>query len=241
MHLLSPPTLVARAREPLPPIRHRVLELPTGVLLAVATRLFTITNALKHEGGALPRLQREARPDTLLRTLEREWRIKRDCQRRRLEDRAPLVQVCPVPLPTVVEAQLDLDAEGHLAAHAQQATYQTVGPVARRSDRHEVLNLSHAMGAQEAGDQDLGIREVELFGRPVRAGRSESPVAAALPVEECPEQARGVETRAAVPVNRPLGAYECDSMEVADEAVFGYRQGAAPLGRFWHRRGSSVE
>jgi hypothetical protein len=41
-----------------------------------------------------------------------------------------LVQVCLVRLPTVVEARLDFDAEGHPAAHAQQASYQTVGPVA---------------------------------------------------------------------------------------------------------------
>jgi hypothetical protein len=40
------------------------------------------------------------------------------------------VQACAVRLPTVVEARLDLDAEGHLATHAQQASYQTVGPVA---------------------------------------------------------------------------------------------------------------
>src|SRR5918911_839623 len=96
------------------------------------------------------------------------------------------------------------------------------------------------MGAEEAGDQDVGVREVELFGRPVRAGRGESPVAAALPIEECPEQARGVETRAAVPVNRPLGAHECDGMEVADEAMFGYRQAAAHGGRVWHPPNSTA-
>src|SRR5215203_6228244 len=130
MHGLSPPTLVARAREPPPPERHRVVELLTSLVLAVVPGLVAITDALEHEGGALPGSKFEARPDALLRTLERLRRIQCDRQRRRLEDRTPLVQVCLVYLPTVVEARLDLDAEGHPSAHAQQASYQTVGPVA---------------------------------------------------------------------------------------------------------------
>src|SRR5829696_9173586 len=88
------------------------------------------------------------------------------------------------------------------------------------------------MGAKEAGNQNVGIREVELLGRPVCSDRGDSSVAAALPVEDRPEQARRVETWAAVPVDRPLGAHERDRVEVADEAVFGYRQVVARIGGF---------
>jgi hypothetical protein len=92
-----------------------------SVVLAVKLWLLAIADALKHEGSTLPCAECEARPDALLRALEREWRIKRDRQCRRLEDHALWVEACLVRLPTVVEARLDLDAEGHLAAHAQQA------------------------------------------------------------------------------------------------------------------------
>src|SRR3712207_6800095 len=95
------------------------------------------------------------------------------------------------------------------------------------------MDFCYAVGAQEAGDEDVGLREVELFGRPVCSGRGDSPVAAALLVENRPEQAGGVETWAAVPVDRSLGADERDRVEVAYEAVFGYRQVATRVGRFW--------
>src|ERR671916_1846955 len=95
------------------------------------------------------------------------------------------------------------------------------------------MDFCDAVGAQEPGDEDVGLWEVQLFGRPVCFGRGDSPVAAALPVEDRPEQARGVETWATVPVDRPLGAHERDRVEVTDEAVFGYRQGGNRVGRFW--------
>src|SRR5215216_992588 len=120
------------------------------------------------------------------------------------------VQACLVSLPTVVEARLDLHLEGHPPPHAQYASYQAVGLAACGHDRHEVQNFCHAVGAQETGDEDVGIREVELFGCPVRSSRGDPPVAAALPVEDRTKKAGGVETWAAVPIDRPLGADERD-------------------------------
>ena len=39
-------------------------------------------------------------------------------------------------------------------------------------DRHEVLDLAHTIGSKEASDENVGIGEVKLLGRPTLIGRS---------------------------------------------------------------------
>ena len=60
-------------------------------------------------------------------------------------------------------------------------------------DRHEVLHLPHAVGREEARDEDVRVREVELLRRPLVARRAQGVVAAAVLVEDRPEHARRVE------------------------------------------------
>jgi hypothetical protein len=47
-------------------------------------------------------------------------------------------------------------------------------------------------------------------------------------VEDRREHAGGIEPRAAIPVDRPVGADKRDSVQVADQAVLGDRQIARP-------------
>jgi hypothetical protein len=131
-----------------------------------------------------------------------------------------------MPVAPVVEARLDLDAEGQLASHAEHTPDQPVPEHAagRVVDRHEVLHLADAALGEEAGDQDIGVREVELLGRPAVCRRGDPVVAAATPVEDRAEHARRVEVGAAVPVDRPVRADQRGRVQVADDPVLGDRQ-----------------
>jgi hypothetical protein len=77
-----------------------------------------------------------------------------------------------VLLAAVVEARADLEAEAHRAAHDDHAADEPVTvhrPLAL--DRHEVLHLADARLGQEARDEDVRVREVELLRRPLDAVR----------------------------------------------------------------------
>ncbi|MBV9455040.1 MAG: hypothetical protein JOZ19_13135 [Rubrobacter sp.] len=125
---------------------------------------------------------------------------------------------------SVVETGFDLQAKGHPPAHADDAPDQVVGQVSLRADRHEVLQFPDPIGAKEAGDQDVGVRYVQLFGSPARRAWGYRPVTAALFIQDPPEQAQGVEAWAAVPIYRAVRAYECDRVEVTNQTIFGKRQ-----------------
>ena len=130
----------------------------------------------------------------------------------------------------VVEAWRDVDDEAHLPAHGEDSADHAVAvrglPGARRG--HEVLHLPNALGHQEARDEDVGVGQVELLGAPPVAVGRDAEQASAVGVEDRREDARRVEARAAVPVDRPVGAHERDRVQVADQSVLGDRQVARP-------------
>jgi hypothetical protein len=120
----------------------------------------------------------------------------------------------------VVEARGDVDDEAHLPSHRHHPADQA----ARMRGDHEVLHLPHSAGHQEARDEDVGVGQVELLGLPAVAVGRDPEQAAAVGVEDRREDARRVEARAAVPVDRPVGADEHDGVQVTDQAVLGDRQ-----------------
>ena len=130
----------------------------------------------------------------------------------------------------VVEARGDVDDEAHLPAHGEHPADHAVAvrrlAAARRG--HEVLHLPHSVGHQEARDEDVGVGQVELLGAPAVAVGRDAEQAPAVGVEDRREDARRVEARAAVPVDRPVGADERDGVQVADQAVLGDGQVARP-------------
>ena len=115
----------------------------------------------------------------------------------------------------VVEARGDVDDESHLPAHGEHpaddpVTVRLAG--ARRG--HEVLHLAHPVGREEAGDQDIGIGEVELLGATPVAIRGDAKPAAAVGVEDAPktlgESKRGQQYQSMVP-SVPTSATVCRS------------------------------
>jgi hypothetical protein len=70
-------------------------------------------------------------------------------------------------------------------AHQSLPVLGVVGP----QERHEVLHLDHPVLGEEAGDQDGGVREVELVRAPGLVRRSDPPAAALLGVQQGTEHA----------------------------------------------------
>jgi hypothetical protein len=168
---------------------------------------------------------------------KRHVRLEREREAGRPDEDAVLLKEELVRLAAVVQARVQVEPQVHLAADTEDAPDQTMAMALTGGalNRHEVLDLAHPHRRQEAGDEDVRVREVELFGRPVRRGRRDSVVAAARAVEDRPEDARRIEARAAVPVDRAAGAHERDRVQVADHAVLGDRQVGAQRACLTHR------
>ncbi len=159
VHGLAPAPSVARLREPAPPELDRLLEVPQRLLGREGVRHVALGHRLQHERLALAGLKRELAEDALLADAEADPRGEREIQRGCLEDDAMLVDDGLVRLASVVETRVDLDAEGHLAPDAEDAAGQPLP----RPHRHEVLELAYSDRSEEAGDEDVRVREVELL------------------------------------------------------------------------------
>ena len=74
----------------------------------------------------------------------------------------------------VVKARRALQLEVHLTAHGDDPAHQSLAmrAIERLRDRHEVLDLAHTVRSQEAGDQHVCVREIQLFRGPALIGRS---------------------------------------------------------------------
>ena len=219
VHHLAPAPAVGRLSEPAAPVADGAVEGLAGLLLVDHARLLVGVADLKREGAAVTRVQHVGGADALLSALHPHLRLQHQRKVGRPEDRSQLGDDRLVLGPGVIEAGLALELEGHLAAHADHAAHQptAVGGVA--VDGHEVLHLAHPVRRQEAGDEDVGIGEVELPGGVAVVCRRDPVVAALLGVEDGREHARRVEPLRAVPVDRAVGADQGDRVQVADDAV----------------------
>ena len=158
--------------------------------------------------------------------LDRSLGLECDSPSRALEEDAAVVPVGAVLRAPEVKPGSAFELEAHPAAHAEHATNQPVAmrPVPDLPDRHEILDLADSGRGEEARDEHVRVREVELLVLPFAACGPEHETAAAVRIEQRGEHARRVEPRAAVPVHRPLGADQRDRAQVADHSVVGDRR-----------------
>ena len=229
VHHLPPPAGIARPGQPAAPEPRRVL----GHLLGFPRRdqARRPPHRLQHHAADLALAQgtRPAQPvtDALQRDPRSRQRgpLGRDAVQGQLqilggEHHAVLGDVQRVRLAAVVEPRLDLDREPHDPADHADVAHQPV-PAGRRAldDRHEVLHLADPVRGHEPGDQDRGIREVQLPAHVVVAVGRDPVEAAALGIEQGREHARRVESGAAEPVQHAIGADQRRRLQVADEPV----------------------
>src|ERR1044071_5943225 len=72
----------------------------------------------------------------------------------------------------VIESRLEDHSPGHLAANSLCATHQVVC-VSQLGDCHEIGNFGDAAVGEKSSQQDVGIRQVELFVAPLALCRRE--------------------------------------------------------------------
>src|SRR5205823_3060858 len=119
----------------------------------------------------------------------------------------------------VVEGRATLQMKRQLAADHTDPPDQFIRYRARAADRHVILDLAHALVVQEAGDEDGGVRPVELLVPEVVAGRGNAETPTLPVVQNCGEDARRVKVRQAEPVDRPVHAHQGRRAHVAYDAV----------------------
>jgi hypothetical protein len=114
--------------------------------------------------------------------------------------------------------------ERHNPPHAHHSPDQPVPPrLGRAGDRHKILDLADSALREETGDQHVGIREIELPGLcRQRGGQLKTPTA--VRVQNRSEKARGVERRAAMPVDGPVGSHQRHSVQITNQPMLRHRQ-----------------
>lgn len=125
--------------------------------------------------------------------------------------------------PAVVEARPALKGEVDGPPHGTDAADQgvPVGGGAGPVRGHEVDPLAHSVRRQESGDEDGGVRVVELLAGPVGMLGGQPHVPAAVVVEQGREDAGRIEPGSGEPVDDPLRRDERGGLQVTHQAVFG--------------------
>jgi hypothetical protein len=115
----------------------------------------------------------------------------------------------------VIKARGDIDDETHLPAHGDYPADHAVAARRLAGTRrdHEVLHLAHSAGHQETRNEDVGVRKIELLGVPASTLGRDPEQAPAVGVKDRREHAGGVEARAAIPVDRPVGTDKRDGAD----------------------------
>src|SRR5215203_181908 len=123
----------------------------------------------------------------------------------------------------VVEGWQALDAEIHLPPYDPHVADEPVRLLRTRHDRHEVKCLGKARRREEAGQEHVGIGQVELVAVGV-LHRSQREMPAFLVVEDGAKNTRGVEGWQAQPVYGAIGTDERSRVQIPDDTVVLDRQ-----------------
>jgi hypothetical protein len=241
---LAPAAPVAGLGDPAPPVGDRRGELVLGLLAGAGAGGHLAVDLVEGEHLGLALVELEVGPHVDLVALQGDGGGQREGLLGGLEEGHVADHPRGVRAGAVVEPRGDLGPERDRAAHAQHAADQAVpgGRVRFTGHRHEVLDLADALLGVEPGDQDVGVGEVELLGARGHGG-GELEGAAAFRVQDRGEDAGGVEGRAAVPVDRAVGAHQRHAPQIADQSVLGDGQisgsgGGVLVGRGLDHRGS---
>ena len=118
----------------------------------------------------------------------------------------------------VVEGWQTLDAEVHLPPDNPHVTDEPVTLARARHNRHEVKGFGQARRREVAGQEHVGVRQIELVAVGVRH-RLQREMPTLLLVEDRAEDARGVEGRQAQPIYGAVGTDQRRRVQVPDDTV----------------------
>ena len=129
-------------------------------------------------------------------------------------------------LAAVVEPRGALHREPDLAADTAHHPDQpvAVADLMRVLDGHEVQHLANPVGGHEPGDQDGGVREVQLPGDVVVTLGADAEAPTVVVVKQGAEHTGRVEPRGAPPVDGAVGGDQRRGLEISDQPVLGDRR-----------------
>ena len=119
----------------------------------------------------------------------------------------------------IVEGGSALQMKRDTTADNADAPDQFFPYSADAADRHVILDFSHTFVVQKTGDEDSGVRPVELLVPKIVSGGGNSKAPAFVIVKYGGKDARGVEVRQAQPVNRAIHSHQSRRTHVADNSI----------------------
>jgi hypothetical protein len=125
----------------------------------------------------------------------------------------------------IIESRRTFHLEVHLSADHLDPANQLVPSTAVLGGvyRHVVRDLRYPVGREEAADQDVGVRPIELLARDAVRDRGDLEASALLVVEDRRKDARGVEAWQTQPVYRTVHPDQGRAVQVTDDPVVLYR------------------
>jgi hypothetical protein len=114
----------------------------------------------------------------------------------------------------VVKGGQTLDVQGHPATDGSDVTHQAVANAVAVMYRHEVQNLGDSLRREEAGEEHVRVREIQLLAATVALGLGLE-IPTLLVVQDRAEYAWRVEGGQAQPVDRPIRPDERRRMQIA--------------------------
>ena len=194
MDHLAPAAGVGAPREPAPPVGDGVAEQFLRLAVPGAAGWLVLGGeAAQDEGGFLPFPEREVGDRAGSVGPQRDGDGQAEAQPRPVEAGAVRVQVAFVRGAGVVEGGAALQTKRQPAADHSDPPDQCVRRRAGATDRHVILDLAHPVVVQKAGNEDGGVRPVELLAPEVVAGRGDAEAAALAVVQDGGEDAGGIE------------------------------------------------
>ena len=187
---------IGALRQPAPPERNGVAE----KLLRVV-RVWAVPGAVlgadeaQHERNSVSFAEREVGGHPVAVDMQRDRGGQAEAQARPVKAGAPTGNVDLVGAAGIVEGRTALESKLQPTPNHTDSSDQFIRHGARAAHGHVVLHLAHALGVEEAGDEDVGVRPVELLVAEWVADRGDPEASTLGVVQDGGEDARGIEVR----------------------------------------------
>jgi len=136
-----------------------------------------------------------------------------------MENGLPFPDLDPVFPPSVVEPRLAYHSEADLAPDGLNPADKIVEVLPVFLDRHEIRYFGNTLLGKKTGQEDIRIRQVDLFLPGAIENGSDAEPSSFFVVEDRGEDRGGIEMGEAHEVDRPVHSDESDRFQISDDPV----------------------
>ena len=226
MYHLAPAPRVLALGNPASPVVERLLK--SLAVLASAGQVghqVAVACAFQHELDGFARLQRKGRAHASLLVLMHVYRRgQAEAERLAFKNDAMLKKMDLVGIAGKVKRGTADHLEGERAAyHSHRAdNIMLVVNYTTELDGHKIGDFAHAINGEETSNQDIRLRQVELFASHAHIAveyGGDAKEAAFAGIEQRAKDAGRIEPWDTAPVDRAVFANQRDGVQVADDRV----------------------